>query len=462
MEKLAEKYKKRLDEIKEDIQSSEILERYLEEEDEDDYRELIEAFEQDIDDVYTDVADADPMQIIELENYIMDEGFEGLYIPKLLGYTVLRGVIDKNYQYLRSQPQFRKVILFMCDSTSFEMISLRVGQGIQLGFALSSDIWISNLIERVSSRRAANYLRKQKRQEFRDPVVRKNVYLKYQNQFSSSNFYTGGFPTKQTEVSYYYPQLKDFFVERILRDLDQETLKPFIEDFVKNDDLPGTLEYVYLLGLMVNYFRYDDLKELYGKRMDQLRKDDKKFNKMYFTFQRELLDSRLDVEPDCDKYVSSVVDKSIADDISQYYNLTDTIHGKGYVHEETQEEIRKFYYEHGGLSTINECVRLTILKYFKKVLDNLEAEDYPEYFELNKTFSIYMNIFQNEKFDQHVKDISLVYIKGKLFKTYTNKRAKDYQDIKKFITNVFKEHNLMNDKQLKELFTTKRKRPATT
>lgn len=458
MEKLAEKYKQRLDEIKNDIQESEILARYLEEEEEEDYRELIEAFEQDIDDVYTDLADEDPMQIIALEDYLMDDGFEGLYLPRLVGYAVLRGVVDDNFKYIRSQPQFRKVLLFMCNSANFEMISLRVGQGIQAGFALSSDIWISNLIDRVQSRRAAAYLRKQKRLEYRDLAARKRFYLKYKNQFSSINFYTGGFPSKQSELKYYYPQLKDFFVERILRDLNTETLKPFIKEFIENDDLPGTLDYVYLLGLMVNYYRFDDLAETYGNRLNQQRKSDPKFNKMYFVFLRELLGSRLNVEPECDKYVSSILDKGVEDDLTYYYNVTDTIHGKGYVHEETQEEIRQFYYQHDGLSTINMCVRLTILKYFKKVLENLDADDYPDYFELNKTFSVYMNIFQNKEFNQAVKDLSISYIRGKLFRTYTNKRAKDYQDIKRFVTATFLEHELMTDKQLKDFFKTKRKK----
>lgn len=459
MEKLKTEYKERLDEIAEKIQSSEILELYLEEEEEEQYKELIEEFEDKIDEIYSEVADNYPLQIIDLENTIMDERFEGLYLSRLIGYSVLRGVINDKYKYLRSQPQFQKVLLFICNNPNFEMISKRVGQGIQLGFALSSDIWITNLIDRVNSRRAVGYLRRQKRQEFRDIKLRKALYEKYKDQFASLNFYTSKFPTTEAEVNLYYHQLKDFLVERVLRDLDGETMKSYIKEFVESDEVTGSLEYIYLLGLVVNYFRFEDeMKDLYSARLNKQRKENKTFIKRYFVFLRELLDSRLKVYPDCDLYVSSLLDKEIEDDLSAYYNLTDTIHGKGYVHPETQEEIRGFYYQHDGLSTINECVRLTILKYFNKVLDNLEAEEYHDYFEINKTFSIYMNIFQNKKFNQEVKNISLRYIRGKLFKTYTNKRAKDYQDIKKFITATFKEHKLMNDKQLKELFKTKRKR----
>ncbi len=458
MEKLAQNYKEELNAIAEEIQSSELLEAYLEEEGSDEYRALIDAYESDIDELYSEVADKYPMQLIDLEDHILDQRFEGLYLSKLVGYAVLRGVVGDDYKYLRPQQQFQKVLLFMCENPNFEMISQRVGQGIQVGFALSSDIWITNLMDRVHSRRAISYLRRQKKAEYRDLTNRKRLYEKYKGQFSSLNFYTAQFPENSAELKIYYPDLKDFLVERILRELDNETLVPFIEKFLKNDQLSGSLDYVYLLGLMVNYLRYDDLTELFKERLNTQRKERDDFSKKYFTFLRELLGSRLKVTPECDKYVSSLLDKKLDDELTEYYTMTDTIHGKGYVHQETQEEIRQFYYQHDGLSTINECVRLTILIYFKRVLENLEAEEYQDYFEINKTFSVYMNIFQNKKFNQAVLKLSLSYIKKKLFKTYTNKRAKDYQDIKRFITATFTEHDLMTPKQLKELFKTKRKR----
>lgn len=461
MEKLAEEYKLRLEAIANEVQASEILKTYLEEEGEEEYRGLIDAYEPEIDAVYREVADLHPMQLIDLENYLLADEYEGLYLPKLIGYSVLRGVVNEKCKYIQSQQQFQNVLLFMCKSPDFEMIAQRVGQGIQVGFALSSDIWITNLIERIDSKRAASYLRRQKKKEYLDLYNRKKLYEKYKRQFASLNFYTATFPSSHAELNLHYPQLRDFFVERILRELDNSSLKPFIKEFVANDDLPGSLNFVYLFGLIINYFRFEDkMKNLYAERFNTQRRKIDQFNKKYFTFQRELLDSRLKVYPECDQYVSSLIDKSIDDDLTMYYNLTDTIHGKGYVHEETQEEIMEFYYEHDGLSTINECIRLTILKYFRKVLENLEAEDFQDYFEINKTFSVYMNIFQNEKFNQAVKDISLHYIKKKLFLTFTNKRAKEYQDIKKFITATFTEHDLMDKKQLKELFKTKRKKRA--
>ncbi|MFT4568731.1 MAG: hypothetical protein ACI9FN_003700, partial [Saprospiraceae bacterium] len=42
----------------------------------------------------------------------------------------------------------------------------------------------------------------------------------------------------------------------------------------------------------------------------------------------------------------------------------------------------------------------------------------------------------------------------------TQKRSKDYQDIKKFVSAVFQDLGFLNEKQVKELFKTKRKKPS--
>ena len=59
------------------------------------------------------------------------------------------------------------------------------------------------------------------------------------------------------------------------------------------------------------------------------------------------------------------------------------------------------------LSTINECVRQTIYNYFARLIDNLEVEDYADYFEISKLFPVYMSIFANQHFNQQLKELSL-------------------------------------------------------
>ena len=129
----------------------------------------------------------------------------------------------------------------------------------------------------------------------------------------------------------------------------------------------------------------------------------------------------------------------------------------GYIHEDAIQAVRDFYYKHEGLSDENACLRLTILGYFDRLLTHLPETDYQEYFEINKTITAYMDTFSNQQFNQSVKDVSLKYVK-RLLKFHKDKRGKDYQDIKKFVTTTFEDLGFMTPKQLVELFKTRRKK----
>ena len=86
---------------------------------------------------------------------MLDEQFEGLYLPKVLGYSVLRGRVNEKVKYFRPQNHFKNVLEAIINSSNFEVIKQRVGQSIQIGFAFSSDIWITNIIEKVNNKKAA-------------------------------------------------------------------------------------------------------------------------------------------------------------------------------------------------------------------------------------------------------------------------------------------------------------------
>ena len=68
-----------------------------------------------------------------------------------------------------------------------------------------------------------------------------------------------------------------------------------------------------------------------------------------------------------------------------------------------------------------------------------------------------MTIFSNQQFNQDLKERCMAYVR-KLLKKYTDKRGKDYQDIKKFVSSTFRELSFLKDKEIVELFKTKRKK----
>ena len=142
----------------------------------------------------------------------MDEQFEGLYLPKVLGYSVLRGRVNENVKYYRPQEHFAEVLEFIINSSNFEQIKQRVGQSIQVGFALSSDIWITNTIDKVTNKRVKSVLSSQKMHRYLDPKIRNSALVKYRKQFQSLNFQTAVFPSDLHEFQLEAASIKDFLI----------------------------------------------------------------------------------------------------------------------------------------------------------------------------------------------------------------------------------------------------------
>ena len=462
MQELDKKYISQLEEIANDIQDSDELQQYLEEEEEEYYMQLKELFEPRMAALYDEVAETDPLQLISLENVLLEPEFEGLYLPKILGYSVLRGEVDAEYSYVRPQDHFKDVLLAICHSSDFDILRKRIGQSIQMGFAMSSDIWVTNLINSIENKRVRYFLQSQKLDRYRTPQERQAGYKRYQRQFVNDHFHTADFPETVSDLKVLYSPLKSFLIHRVRRNADNTSIIPKLQDFVGNEAFKGNLEHLEIMVLYAAFFDLDDKahKNLV-KHFNEVRTNMPEFTEQYLEYILELHTSEdIDLSPRADQRLSAVVDKSIEDDLKYYYELMDIVHSKGYMNEEAQNAIKAFYVRYEGLSTINECVRQTIYNYFARLIDNLEVEDYAEYFEISKLFPVYMSIFANQQFNQQLKELSLRYIR-KLLKKYTDKRGKDYQDIKKFVSTAFQDFGFLKEKEIVEMFKTRRKRKKT-
>lgn len=458
MEMLDNKYQIELDSIKGAIQSSDLLVQYLEDEEEESYQALREAFEPSIEAVYEKVASENPLQLISLEEQLLDSGFEGLYTARILGYAVLRGEIDELYRYKRPQDHFKKVLLAICASPNFDLIQMRIGQGVQIGFGLSSHIWITNLIEQVEGKRVKAFLESQVLDKYREVKHRRVAYNKYRNQFSI-NYHCAEFPTTMSELKVLFSSLRHFLMHRVQIKANNSSLLPNIVAFLNNEVFKGTTEYVQVLSLFTNFYEHGEHTDWLKATFHTTRVNQPGFVDAYFTFQEFLLNSELEVEAEADQRVISIIDMSVEDDLTAYYALMSEIHTKGYVHDDVIESARAFYDQHEGLSTINECLRKAILGHFRRLLSNLSVEAYTDYFEMNKVFALYIQIFNNQQFNQDVKKYSLAYV-GKLLKRYTDKRGKDYQEIKRFVSQTYLDLGFLKEKEIVELFKTRRKRKA--
>jgi hypothetical protein len=453
---LNEKYLARLQEIAEDIQNSDLYANYMETEEDAEYKTLCDVYEPMIGKVYQEVAANDPLQLISMETILLNSYFEGLYLPKILVYSVQRGQINATYKYVRPQSHFKNILMCILESSNFECIKKRIGQSVQMGFALSSDIWITDLINAIPNKRVRYYLQNSKLDRFRDAHERQEAFRRYSNQFIRDNYLTADFPETFSELKVEYPELKTFLMYRLGKRLNNESLLPFVVEAVKNEAFFGTEEHVQMMCLALNFctFSTEDT-EVVSKIFNKQRQEVPEFTEKYLSFLIEMHNAHFELDSKAEMKASLLIDRTI--NISEYYRISDVVHTQGYINEDVVQVVKHFYDNHEGLSTINECLRRMIFGYLYNTITPLKERDYADFFEISKTFAAYMRIFDNERFNQNLRDISQEFIKKCLVK-FTDKRGKEYQEVKRFVAGNFPNWHFLKEKDVVELFKTRRKR----
>jgi hypothetical protein len=454
MEALHPAYGDALRNLATSIQESEFLATYIDEDDETSYKTLQDTFEPTISAIYDQVANENPLMLESLEKLLLEENFEGLFLPKVLGYAVLRHYVGSNVKYVTPHNHFKDILLSICNSPNFEQIRKRIGQTTQIGFALSSDIWITNLIESIDNKKVKLFLVGQKNDQLRDLSKRKEAYDKYKKQFVNVNYFSVDFPSNKIQFVSNYPALKDFILYRSKDGLDNDSLMPYLHGIINNEEFSGQ-EYLDILILLGLKYRFDgEMQTDFKAKITKLLATSKDVELFFDLYDQALID--LKATPADEQNIMELLKGINSEEIKSYYKTVSELHTKGLVHVDAIDSIRAYYELHQGLSTENECVRTMVSGYNHTLLSNIDVADYQEYFELNKTIVVYMNIFNNEKFNQEVKDLSMNYVK-KCFAHYIDKRSKEYQDIKKFVASSFVDMGFLTDKQVVEMFKTKRK-----
>jgi hypothetical protein len=322
---------------------------------------------------------------------------------------------------------------------------------------LSSDIWITNLMSLVENKRIRYFLQQLKTERYRDLKERADLYRRYSNQFRNELYYSADFPTSLGEMKANFSALRQFLLKRFEVGGVNDSLKEQMKGFLNNKDFHGTEEYLETLAMYGNYTDLDPAERLaFATHFERERRSFPEFDVRYLRFLVSLYGSP-GINAVNDERMSATIDKNWKDKISDYYRIADKIHSLGYVHPDAIEAVQEFYNTHKGLSVESECLRQLILMYFARLINGLTEREYADYFELNKIFGIYMKIFGNQQFNQDVEKHSLNYI-GKLLKKFTDKRAKDYQDVKRFVSTQFVDFGFLTDKEVVELFKTRRKR----
>lgn len=457
MQPLDPTYVEALQNLIEQIRATDAYTQFLDSEEEEDYQALREMAEPVLHELHQLVAQQNPLQLESLEAAMLDPDLEGLFLPKILGFTVLRGEIDLQFKYKRPQEHYKRVLHAIASSANFDFIRKRVGQTIQIGFALSSDIWVTNLINQIENKKVRTFLLQQKQTRYRDLDEREKAFLMYQRQFRHEEYLSTDFPGSLQELNVLYTELKSFLKHRVRKQLDNTSLYPEIERFLNTSEFRNHVAWHDLLIMFAMFWDHEAKNKAMVQQMLTEARKEAGFKDHLFALIQEFHEFEIPMDAQSDGRFAAMLDKSIQDDVSKYFDLILLIHSKGYIHDDVIEAIKVFYPQYEGLSDVNECLRRTIFAYIARFVKGLGIQEYPDLFELSKIFPTYMGLFDNEHFNQDVKHLCMDYV-NLLLQYYTDKRGKDYQDIKRFVSSFFLELNFVKEKDVVEMFKTRRKK----
>lgn len=461
MYELADDFAARLEGIAVAIQDSELLQQYLDEEEESFYNALKDGYEPYIEEIQVEIAQSYPLQLIAFEKALLDERFEGLFLPRILGYSVLRGEINEYYKYIRQQEHFGDILKFIATNSNFDQLRGRIGQSIQIGFALSSDIWVTSIIDSVGSKQVRQFLLSQKRPENRVVKGRMRAYNRYVRQFRDRNYQFAEFPERKEDLTPKFNELKQFLLYRVSTEgLDNASLVAPLHNFITNEALKNTPELMEVATIYATYFDTDEAQQqALIDVMTRERKENPGATAVVLALMLELKANRKVPFGTAEELkLSQAIDKSIDNDLSNYFTLTDKLHQDGFVNPSVHEALAEESLKHPGLSDFNENLRQSVYGYFQRFKEGIGTNGYNEWFELTaKQYPVYIKLFGNEAFNQQLKDLAVKYAK-ELIKAYPDKRGKYYREIKKWTVAHFVAWDFMTEKQLKEFFKTPRKK----
>lgn len=463
MYELNEAYSQHLEAIAVAIQASPNLASYLDEEEDQFYDALKLEFEPQIEAAYQQMIDFSPLEIESFERKLLDERFEGLFLPRILGYSVLRGEITEHYYYARQNNHFGDIMRAIAVNSNFDQLRNRIGQSVQCGFALSSDIFVTNLVNDVASKRVRQFLQTQRSSDARTMEGRRRIERRYRRQFKGRNYHYAPFPVTTQELTSHTNAMVDFLLFRVSGELNNDALLPTLHQLVTRPEFEGRKEILKPATIYGAYFtpNEEQLPELKAALNRERKANGEVVADETLGFILELKrHSSFRFGPEQEQQLGNIVDRSIEDDLTAYFNLTDKIHAGGFASPDVQEAIQEEQSRHSGLSNFNENVRQTIFGYFEKLAAGLgtDEKDYRQWFEITGTqFPAYIKVFGNESFNQQLRGLAKKYTKA-LTKVHTNKRGKDYRDIKKTTVTTWLDYGFMTEKQLKEFFKTPRKK----
>ena len=442
-----------LDEIKDAIQNSEQLQNYLESEEQDDFDILRAAVEPAIHELYVQVSTELPTQLIAFEKYLLDEGFEGIYVGKILNYAVLRASLNDDYKFNVFQDHIQEIILTIANSVNFEVLKKYTKQGLQASFAFGTDVWVTNLLSEVTGKKVSEYLLSLKPQKKDYFAQRKSLSVSMKRQFNELSVYSFGAPKDLPTFVQYSKDITFNLKTKLEKGENADIFAPIVTEILANPAFELDNAYVSLLTIAALSIQFeDDQVELIQKLSTKVLAKPSAVDLFYHSLVTVLENKKL-LNPTAVANLNQV----FSGDTNEYAAIINTIHKifeQGFEDEEiltvTVDHLKSF----GDLDIQGEIIRDAVRYDFNNKVKALPSTKYVAFFDLFKIIEKYIVAFDNQKFTNDVKNITLYQV-SEYIRLLTNRRSQEYQEVKNFLSSTLVNLGFLAEKEVKEMLKKK-------
>ncbi len=445
---LQKEYLEKLNAIKTHLQDSEEYQTYLDEEDEESYNTLRAKIEPYLNALYLEVSKNQPMQILTLEEAMMDHQLEGLYLDKLMSYSILRAKLTPDTRFDRSQDILEKMILFMTESSSFDLIENSMRLPVRMTFALSSNIWSNKVIEQISSKRAKEYLRRQLKEAKRDDHARVVQYKGLKKRYAEVPYQTAEVPAVENlNWKVEYDDFRRFLVRRVEADVDNSTLVPSIYEFLNNEKLKGADEQIELFILYSHFFELEDEDfENMEKILAEFQDKGEDFQNRYFELLSKLIDE-VDLDIEKTAIVSDLINKEKDDFLSNFYTLVASYSNRDHIDVELAEEIERYSHKYRELSPPIACFKKLLLYFIDQDIAKYLNEDYTQLFENVYIYDKLAESFLEKSYREEIGSVLDAHLNTLMF--YFKAKTAEFKAIKKLVSGTPVEFGFITMKEVR-------------
>ncbi len=403
--------------------------------------------------LFNDVAGKAPLQLIALEDLIMDEELEGLFLPEILTFNVLRASVNDKSKFTRTPDRLERIIRFICISPGFDFIKNTIRLPLRLSLVMSSSIWGHKLAESIQARRSREYILQQLQEARRDEHASALQYKRLRDTYRHIAYQSAPVPVPGSTWKIQYIDFRKFIIDRINHSQDNAALKPSIYEMLNEEYFSGSEEIIELLILLAHFFELEDddfeaVEELFAR----FRANHSSFNEVYFDILRSLLlKDELTFSTSNAAIISDLLESTKGgDDLTEFYHLMTACDESELLTEDFVAKVELFSSQHRELVPVTSCLKIILLQIIDHEISEILGSDYTTLPDRIYLYDRIAEAFLEASYRESVAEVIVGHLKVLMF--YYDKSEPEFKEIKKMVGGTPVDYGFITMKEIRSLY----------